>query len=54
MPNIARSNNNQTMRFGQALEYNKRNPSFKNYAENDVGTSVPDLSLFFFKKAYMR
>ena len=38
------------MKFGQWIEYNKRNIFFKNYVENEAGILVPDLSLFF-KKA---
>ena len=44
LPNISQSKGNQTMKFGQSIEYNKRN--FKNYAENEAGRLVPDLFLF--------
>ena len=50
LPDISQSNGNQTMKFGQLIEYNKRNFSFKNYAENEAGRLVPDLFLFL-KKA---
>ena len=50
MPNISRSKGNQTMKLGQLIEYNKRNIFLQNYAENEAGRLVPDLSLFF-KKA---
>ena len=36
------------MKFGQLIEYNKRNVFFfKNHAENEAGRLVPDLYLFF-------
>ena len=35
LPNISKSN--QTMKFGQLIQYNKRNIFFKNYAENETG-----------------
>ena len=38
------------MKFGQLIEYSKRNFFFKNRAENETGTLVPDLFLFL-KKA---
>ena len=41
---------NQTMKFGQLIEYNKIIFFFKCYAENEAGILVPDLFLFF-KKA---
>ena len=41
------------MKFGQLIEYNKRNIFFKNYAENEAKKLVPDLFLFF-KKLNMR
>ena len=37
------------MKFGQLIEYNKRNTFLKNYAENEAGRVAPDLSLFFEK-----
>ena len=46
LPNISQSKGNQTMKFGQSIEYNKRNIFFKNYAENEAGRLVPDLFLF--------
>ena len=36
------------MKFGQIIEYKKRNFSFKNHAENEEGLLVPDH--FFLKK----
>ena len=38
------------MKFGQSIEYNKRNIFFKNHAQNEVERLVPDVFLFF-KKA---
>ena len=35
------------MKFGQLIEYNKRNIFFKNHAENEARRLVPDLFLFF-------
>ena len=37
---------NQTMKFGQSIEYNKIF-FFKNYAENEAERLVSDLFLFF-------
>ena len=39
------------MKFGQLIEYDKRNICFKSHAENEAGRLVPDLVLFF-KKAF--
>ena len=51
LPNISQSKGNQTMKFGQLTEHNKRNIfSSKSYAENEARRLVPDLFLFF-KKA---
>ena len=47
LPNISQSKSNQTMKFGQLIEYNKINTYLKNYAENEAGRLVPDLFLFF-------
>ena len=41
-PNIPQSKGNQTMKFGQLIEYSKRNIFFQNYVR-----LVPDLVLFF-------
>ena len=38
------------MKFGQLIEYNKKNFFFKNHAENDAGRVVPDFFLLY-KKA---
>ena len=45
--NISQSKGNQTMKFGELLEYNKRIFFFKNYAENEARRLVPNLFLFF-------
>ena len=42
LPNISGSKDNQTMKFGQLIEY-KKIFLFKNYAENEAGRLVPDL-----------
>ena len=49
LPNISQSKSNQTMKFGQLIECNKRNIFFKNYAENEAGRLAQDLFLFFEK-----
>ena len=49
LPNISQSKDNKKMKFGQLIEYNKRNTFLKNYAENEAGRVAPDLSLFFEK-----
>ena len=36
----------QAMKFGQLIEYLKRNIFLKNYAENEAGKLVPD-HIFF-------
>ena len=47
LPNISRSKRNQTMKFGQLLEYSKMNIFFfKNPAENESGRLPPDHFLF--------
>ena len=53
LPNISQSKGNQTMKFGQLIEYDRRNIFSKNYAENEAGRVVPDL-LIFLKKLNMR
>ena len=50
LSNISQSKGNQTMEFGQLIEYNKRILFFKIYAENEAGRLVLNLFLFF-KKA---
>ena len=36
LPNISRSKGNQTIKFGQFIEYNTRSLFLKNYAQNVV------------------
>ena len=45
LPNISQSKGNQTMKFGQFIEYKKINIFFKNYAENEAGRLIQDLFL---------
>ena len=45
LSNISRSKSNHTIKFGQLIEYNKKF-SFKNHAENEAGTLLPDIFLF--------
>ena len=40
------------MKFGQLLEYNKRNIFLKNITENEAGKLVPDPFLDFKKSLY--
>ena len=37
LSNISPSENNQTMKFGQLIEYNQKKISFKNHARNETG-----------------
>ena len=53
LPNISQSKGNQTMKFGQLIEYKGEIFFFKNYAENEAGRLVPGLFLFS-KKLNMR
>ena len=46
LSNIFHSKGNQTMKFGELIEYNKRNIFFKNYAENEARRLVPNLFIF--------
>ena len=46
-PNISQNKGKPKMKFGQLIEYNKRNIFFKNYAENEAGRLDSDLFLFF-------
>ena len=50
LPNISRSKSNETIKFGQSIEYNKIKFFFKKHTQNEVERLVPDLFLFF-KKA---
>ena len=49
LPDISRSKDNQTLKFGQLIRYRVRIFFFKNHAENEVGRLVLDLFLFFKK-----
>ena len=46
LPDISRSKDNQTMKFGQVIGYN-RNTFLQIHAENEARRLVPDLFLFF-------
>ena len=53
LANISQRKGNQTMKFGQLIEYTKGKIFFlKYYADNEAGrlVLVPDLFLFFKKK----
>ena len=45
--NISRSKGNQTMRFGQLIEYNKGNVFLQKSCKNETERLGPDLFLFF-------
>ena len=53
LSNISQSKGNLVMKFGQFIEYRKRNTFLQNHAEIEAGRLVPDLFLFL-KKLYMR
>ena len=42
LPNISRSKGDQTMKFGQLIEYNMGTFFLKNHAQNMVEKLVPD------------
>ena len=48
LPNISQSKGNQTMKFGQLIELNKRN-IFQKLCRNEPWRLVPGLFLFFYK-----
>ena len=53
LPNISQSKRNHTIKFGQFIEYNKRNIFFKkNHAETEARRLVPGLFLLFKKALY--
>ena len=52
-PNISRSNDNQTMKFGQLIGYNMRNVFLKNHAQNMVEKLFPTHFLKNLKRAYL-
>ena len=45
-PNISRSKDHKTTKFGQLIEYNKGRIFLQNYAENEGERLVRDLFLF--------
>ena len=49
---ISRIRGNQTVKFGQLIEYNKINIFLKNHAENETGKLFPDHFLCFKKALY--
>ena len=53
LTNTSKSKRNQAMKFGQSIEYNRRNFFFKNHAKNEAGRLVPELFLFL-KKALLK
>ena len=54
LPNISRIIENQAMKFGQLIEYNKRNVFHAYFhTENKAGRLILDLFLFFKKVLYM-
>ena len=42
LPNISQSKRNQTLKFGQLMQYSKKNIFFKYYVKNEDGRLVPD------------
>ena len=52
LPNFAGSKGNQTLKFGQVVEYNKTNIFLQKSCRNEAGRLAPDLSLFFEKALY--
>ena len=42
LPNISRSKGNQTMKFGERIDYNMRTFFLKNYAQNAMEKPFPD------------
>ena len=46
LPNISQSKGNQTMKFGQLIEYNKRNIFLQKLWKNEARRLVPYLFLF--------
>ena len=46
LPNISTSKGNQTMKFGQLIDYNVRNIFLKNHTQNVMEKLVPDPFIF--------
>ena len=53
LPNISRSKENEAMKFGRLIEYNKRNNFFKIHEENEARETIRRF-LFVFQKNSMR
>ena len=49
LSNISQSKGNQTMKFGQLVEYSQINFFIENYSQNEAERLVPDLLLMFEK-----
>ena len=52
--NISQNKRNQTIKFGQLVEYNKRDIFLKIHTENKSGRLVPDLFFCFLRRRCMR
>ena len=50
LPNISQSKRNQTMKFGQSIEYNKRNIFLQKLCRNEAG-KTSSRPLFIFRKS---
>ena len=53
LTNTSKSKFNQAMKFGQSIEYNRKNMFFQKSCKNEAERLVPELSLFF-KKALLK
>ena len=47
LPNISRTKDNPTMKFGEIIKYSMRNIFVKKHAKYEIGKLVPELFLFF-------
>ena len=52
LSNVSGRKGNETIKFGQLIEYKKRKINFKNHEENEARRLVPDFFLFFRKDLY--
>ena len=52
LPSISQSKGNETIKFGQLIEYNKISIFKKNHAENETRRLVPVLFMFYKKALY--
>ena len=50
--NISQIKGSQAMKFGQLIQYNKKNIFLQKSCRNDAGKLVPDCFLFFKKALY--